>query len=362
VVKKLKKKGLGYTLFTIIAISMLILYLTYNLSSKMKYVESTASYLYRGYTLKEIKMGFERDFPRSAEVALKRALVELINNETYEGKFYDNVEEILFNLSFYGAYDNFKNDFLINSTIKDWISKYESITSLKNIVLKSKLHNYSISMYSYDVMRACFNLSYSVEDMANEQGYSLENVLCSYFSIENFEDPYLTINSYENIVSPFQICNSTSGILVGDEFYGIAYIPTNYDLASVPEKNKRILVVDDLGSYSNYNGFRGYILRYNTSLLSASGKSYIYNVSISLIDNNTFVAVSRDMVWFTGIKNDEHLSTCYFGWDNGINFLDRLRGRRTSNSYKVATIIDTDLLPPELNTGEDFVLDVDLFK
>ncbi len=359
-VKTNKKKGLGYTLFTIIAISIMLVYLTYNLSIKMKYVESTTSSFYRGNTLKEIKKCLERDFPRSVEVALKRALVELINNETYEGRFYNNTEDILFNLSIYGDYDGFKNDFMINSTITEWLSKYKMIASLKNIVLDVEINNYSISMHSYDIIKACFNISYVIVDKINQQGYNLEKMLCAYFSIENFEDPYITINSYENILSSFKLCNYTNGRLVGNEFYGIAYIPSTYDLSSVPDKDKYILVVSNLSSYINYDGFRGYVLYFNTSLLSPSD-SYIYDVNISQIKNETFIAVSENKVWMTNIKNNEYLITCYFGWNEGINFLDRLKGRKLSDAYKVAAIIDTDLLPPELNTGEDFTLDVELF-
>ncbi len=351
-------KGIGYTLFTMTVITFLMIILIQNVFIKTEHKERTFSSFYRGMMLKEIKNAFENDLPRSMDVALKRAMVELINNETYEGRFYNNVEKILHNLSYYGEYNGFKNDFVVNNSVSVWMEKYNFLVSSKEVRLYVKILNYSINLSFYDVIEYCYNISYTVKDRLNEQGYEMNKIICSLSKIENFEDPYITIKSYENIVSSFYICPRIYGYTESNA-YGIAYIPTRSNLSFVQNKDLYILVVDSLSNYSDYDGFRGYVLRYNDTLPLYS--SYVYNVNISSIENNTFIAYSNGYVWLTNQKLNEKSTTCYFGWDSGLNFIERLKGENANQTFKVATIISSVFLPPELDPGVEYVLDVEMF-
>ncbi len=350
-------KGIGYTLFTMTVITFLMIFLVQNVFIKTEYKEKTFSSFYRGMTLKEIKNAFESDLPRSMDVALKRALVEVINNETYDGRFYENVEEILHNLAYYGEYDGFRNDFIINNSVSAWMEKYNFLVSSKEVRVYEEVFDYYINLSFYDVIEYCYNLSYIIEDRLNQQGYKMNKILCSFSKIENFEDPYITIKSYENVISSFYVCPRIYGITESNA-YGIAYIPTRSNLSFVQNKDLYILVVDSLSNYSDYSGFRGYVLKYNDTLPVDS--SYVYDVNISLIENNTFIAYSDNSVWLTNQKLNEKSTTCYFAWDEGLNFIERLKGADANQTFKVATIISSLFLPPELDPGREYVLDIEM--
>ncbi len=354
-----KIKGVGYTLFVFITLSLLITYIIYTLSSKIEYT-STYPFVYKGYTLREIKDALERDFPRSVDIAVKRSLLIIINNETYEGRFYTNPLEILNNLSLSGVYAGFDNSLISGNSINDWVNKYKAITTLKGINVNIEVKNYTTKLVGPLTLRACYNLTYNIQDVYNEQGYKKSKISCSDVYLENFEDPYITIKSYENLISNMYLCDNIPGNQTGNEFYGIAYKPSSNDLGGLSNKEDYILVVENISEYSNYGGFRGYVLGEKPPT-GFTYSPYIYDVNISRIENNTFIGVSHNKVWITHKHLDESPTTCYFSWNEGMSLLDRLKGEGNSE-YSIATIISLSYLPPEINPGGKYALDVEVFK
>lgn len=317
------KKGIIYTLFVmafLISLSIFVMVQGNN------YWGSLVGDKVRSDEVGFFANGVRDDLGRGVLISGRKAVLSLVNNETDTGIFVaaanDSIAELLQNGTLAGT----QLDIMTNSTVSAWTLALQKIAKGRGIELNISMNDLRIYPASAFDVAVVSNTTIIVYDPLTKIKYNRTFLLNELVSVEELEDPYITIKSFAVRRNTIRMCDYAKGVSPASQWiYGTAYISKNNDCSGVSLRPSKILITDTMnGKAANCLDFAANI----TEDDSASGTNYLRNASraYSAAKNDTYVVLSNNALWMT------NSTSCYFESPAGPSFLDRLEGRGTMSA------------------------------
>ncbi len=363
------RKGIIYTLFAIVLISLLM----FSIALKTKPItrETTINERARVEQLHYYVEDVMADMERATTISFKRALVAIITQEVSTGNFVSNVTEIIPEVTVNGTLNGTELPFLQNETLSAWQEKISTLLSRYHFVLNSSSSNFVIALSNYTEVKLNMNYSLNIRDNILQANLTKHSNMSTSISMEGVEDPFITINTLAYVLNTFRMCPAIeSSSYSTSDFYGKAYVDmSSTDFSHVGGKASKVLVTDTLVGKSNYSGFAGVIVENNE--IPAESVDYASGVSnaVSLIRNASYVIKHDSLIYLTNLTDEDCTSngnsSCYFPMDGAPTLLDRLEGRNYHTAiydpagiFGIGSYICNYRLPAELRKSSNpLVLD-----
>jgi hypothetical protein len=366
----MKRKGFIYTLFSLFAISTILLIL---FSSEIPtFLQDNTSKL-RVDESSNFMKSIENDFERAIQISLRRSLISIINDISDKGKIYENAENFVKELTIFGTLNGTLNPVMENASLIYWSSKIKDIALNSNYDLNIVFTNFSLEMENFS-LRAIITTNFFLNDSSTLSFFNYTKPYEARISIEGLEDPLILINSFGRDINTFQKCNYTyhaKKVNSGSQF---TYLQNNWtsgkaiitnNPASISNRSGNIAVTSNICSFSPKNlsaleDFEGIITEEELDIQNPCGRNAINlknfiggaTNSINLIKNNSWIVMNKYDVWENNIK-DELEKRCYFIEFEAPTFFDRVenklnKSQRYSNFHGLASFIKISDLPSEL--------------
>ena len=348
------KKGFVYTMFTIVAVSSIFLVLALNMDKTSTHTTKIIEKI-RADEVHYLVEGIEKDIKRSGEISGRRALLALINWEISNGEFVNVANESVKEAIINGTINNGNENLTLmeNNTISDWMQTLETLAKKRGLKTTILIPNTTVSMESPYTLRVSTNAHIQAQDEIIEVSYKRNTTYSNIVSVDNLEDPFITVKSYGYAKQNFIECEKITGIAnSGDWVYGFAYITDENNLLNVTDKADKVLITGTVAGKSNFNGFAGIVTEQNDA---PTAPPYVFNVTNAknIILNNSIMVIDNETVWLTNITTQPNAS-CYFNKRDAPSFLSRLEGKNnTDNDLGIAAFIHVPSLPVEMQSGSD---------
>ncbi len=356
----MERKGVVYTLFAVFVMMTFAPMLFYMNSESQRNSDEMISKL-RSDELYFFTTDLRKDIERSIIISTKRAIIATTSHIISSGNCVTDVPETFTETIFNGTINSTHSEILNGSTLDSWIENVMYISHdigiESNVTVYSVLFNSSVDPFMLNMSSDVnFIVSDKTVDITFNRSYDINQQL----SIDEFEDPYLSLQSNGYLIRKFSQCAHSErlGLVdTGDSHNFIQNFTSGYVTTDInhPEAVDRILVagnrdglaVDDL------NSFKALVFEEDIDT-SDLIQPVIESVSTALVnaqDNDYFVLLnSSGAVWFNNIY-PEIESKCYFEDMDAPSFLDRfecsssLSSKYNVTSQGVATFVDLRLLP-----------------
>ncbi|MFH1472045.1 MAG: hypothetical protein ABIF85_04030 [Nanoarchaeota archaeon] len=314
------RKGFIYTLYTILFLSALMLFLS------MQKSENSGSELaekIRADKILSFEKAISNDINRGVYISGKRALLSLDNilingNGTFSSQANASIGELIRNGSLEGA----PAEIMENSTIINWTQSISTISSRQKIDALFDVENILINSASAFEISAKINISIYLYDPFTKIEYNRTIEAVQNIPIYQLEDPYIAIKSFGTISNTFSKCSSIKGLAYeGIWTYGKIYSSNESSFPADPVwRNERILVTNGTEG-KDYSSFRGVVVENATD--AVSGVPYIKGIAnaVALSKTDTYAALSNNTLWLA------NGTSCYFESPLGPSFFDRFEGR-----------------------------------
>ena len=199
--KRLKKKGMFFTLITIIFLFVFLFY--FQAHSYQKYTPKMSVIEHRVNTINEFIKDVERDIERGLYISSFRSLLALDNYIITTGEFLDDVNlsfnEALINGTVNGASINI----MIGSTISSWINNIKNQALKQNINVNIIPRNTVLYQKSPWTVTSGLNVSLFVSDGSGIASWNTSYYTEADVDITGFEDPLYIINTYGRLTNVF---------------------------------------------------------------------------------------------------------------------------------------------------------------
>ena len=366
---KSERKGIIYTLFAIVLVSLLVF--SIGLKTKPIARETTINERARVEQLHYYVEDVVTDMRRAATISFKRALVAIITQEVSTGNFVNNITEVIPEVMVNGTLNGTKLPFLQNEILSAWQEKISKLLVSSHLLLESSFSNFVIALSNYTEVKLGVNYTLNLRDDILEANLTKCSNMSTAISMEGVEDPFITINTLAYVLNTFRMCPAVKASShSASDFHGKAYVDTtSTDFSNVRDKASRILVTDTLTGKANYSDFAGVIVENDE--IPAEPVDYASGVSnaTTLIRNASYVVKHHSLIYLTNLTDDDCAnsgnSSCYFPMKNAPTLLDRLEGRNRhtttydpAGAFGIASYICNYQLPTELRKSPDpLVLD-----
>lgn len=196
------KKGMFFTLITILFIIILMFFITmkadYKLSQKTKVVGTRVN------TMDNFIHDTELDMKRGLYISGFRAVLSLNEFVVSKGAYLEDTH-FAFNESIMRGTINGEEMGLMNLfTFPDWIQRIQG--KAQNFGLKISFSNQSIRLYQEDSWHIgiILNTTISLEDTANTALWERASSVTTMIDITNFEDPVYVVETYGRMTNPIK--------------------------------------------------------------------------------------------------------------------------------------------------------------
>lgn len=192
----LNKKGM---IFTIVTITLLSLFATsYGIYTLIQDQSSTNK---RIDTLNNFVASVEQDLPRQLFISGYRAIFLFDKRILDSGSYIENVNDSLNELFFNGTLNGVHQDLMEDATfpaIQDFLTG-----NANKVNANIELLNPQISLTQEDPwnLKIILNTTLIIEDKGNLVTWNRSASIESYISVENFEDPLYSVNTFNKVTN-----------------------------------------------------------------------------------------------------------------------------------------------------------------
>lgn len=326
---KKDKKGFVYTLFVIVFLSALLLFIAIQSRGEKSTLEAEKM---RSDDIVYFVRGAEDDMGRSMLIAGRKALVAATADEISGGEFISDANETIAAYMINGSAGLTEDPIMEDSTVKDWASSLNGIGSEKRMDVNIDIKSVKISTASAFGINAEGNITLYAYDPLTKTRYNKTALLEKEISIAYLEDTYILLKSNGTYSNQFTACGNIRGGSYGNEWlYARSYISSASNFSNVSGKADLVLITDTLANKTGYGGFKA-IVTENASDVPVS-QDYLFGAdsAASAAKDNAYVVLSKNTLWIT------NNTACYFESPSGPSFLDRLEGRGAlSSKYNIS--------------------------
>lgn len=364
-----------YTLFT-----MLVLALTLNIALLPVTVQddSGAGEKLRVDELFYFLQSAENDFSRATDIIGRRAVTALSNRIVNNGTYLDNPRADFRSAFRNGTVNGVPATLMNRSSFEDWAAGMEDKAEDSGYNLSTGLAG--IDLGTDPPVTAAVNASYrfNLSDNLTRSRFEREQNVSQTLDVTGIEDPVILIESAGRYTNTFSACRTdtvaerhASG---GDWFYddnnnwtsGESVVrPGNGDVSGVTNKAEKVVIVDDLCSYSDqsvFGNFGGVVSEadaidsktVNEQVNICGGNNVGMNALIddaagaTQMPNETMTVMTEDQVWENNIGNRTG-KACYFEDPWAPTVWGRMEGRLSNTGGNgTAFFLTVPDLPDEL--------------
>ncbi|MBT7929016.1 hypothetical protein HN682_03750 [Candidatus Peregrinibacteria bacterium] len=201
----LNKKGMVFTLITIVILSLFIIsYSTYSIVKNKNVVNSRIT------TLNNFVASVEQDLPRQIFISGYRAIFLIEKNMLDEGKYTANVNNTLNELFFNGTLNETSQPLMDDAIFSVIQTFLEGNADKINAEIQLLDPTISISQSDPWNLKITLNTTLIINDKGNLVSWNKSSSIDSLIPIKNFEDPLYLLNTQGKVTnkinqSPYQI-------------------------------------------------------------------------------------------------------------------------------------------------------------
>lgn len=350
----MEMKGMVYTSFALLASALLLSLAFAPLSTTG---ESTPTNTIRigqtGFFLDSVLT----DLDRSLGLATRRALTSstnnvLVNNRTLVDPR-SNISSALVNGTIGGEDLAGMEDVSIN----EWTQRVKNISDSSGYRLSIELNSFNFEARNLSV-ESSYRVEANLSDPVTNTRFSRSRISNSTSTVEGLEDPLLALRSDGAINRQYERCEFDQPVekLTAADYghnnsvRGPASVEPS-DLSAVESASRKILVVEDVDTYSKpeVESFLGVVSEQPNSS-SGYSNHYVFNTDEELnLSNGQTVILDEDHVWRSDLETMFGEDGCYVPDSLGPDPVERLGGSLVSSGDAgAATLIDVSKLPSEL--------------
>lgn len=357
----MKRKAMIYTTFALISSSLLLLLALLPVTSTVNMDPASSSRIGEASFFLDSILS---DMDRTLELGTRRALTESTDYIIGTGEPLAQPEKNISNALVTGNISDNSLDGMDGVTLNEWTERVRNIANNSNYGLRVSLESSSIN--SSDVsLESSYTVFTRLKDPVTLAAFNETRTANSDVSAEGIEDAMLLLRTDGAYSSSYRDCGfddpaeqlQTSGTYNKGPFHGdAAYKPS--DINSVSERDQKILVVEDVTSYS-IGDINDYGAVVSAQPNSSSGYTNVYGFDtgeISNIESNMSLTIYEGQVWRSNLR-EMFQQPCYVQTDEGPNILDRMENKLISDSEDngTATFIDISELPSDIRREDSAV-------
>ncbi len=285
-----------------------------------------------------------RDVNKAVEIITKRAISAAVSNILINGRPLSQADNSIEELTVYGTLSGAPQPLMTDATLLDWVNRIKSIGEIKGYYVNLEFENFEIKPHDSFNIRVISDIKINITDKNGVASIVRMEKIDKTVSISGFEDPVYALNTNGRATNIFKKSKYTgnytillvNGIGSGNWEYGISVVLPSSDpssIASVQNKNTKILVTDNAGALSPslLNQFLGVVSE--SGIPNETAVSYMINANQAMSKINDGINILLDApngnVWY--IDNlKEHAEQSYYEASSvGGSFFDRLEGKLT---------------------------------
>ena len=297
-----QKRGIFFTTTAIALVLIIILSFViqseYRLRNKMYVIET------RVETVNDFIIDIERDLSRGLFITGFRALLAIQKHIATNGVFLNDVNSQFKKVLLDGVIEEEQIDIMDDSTFTDWTQKIKQEAEKIDIEINFSIMN--ISIYHQDpwFMTIESSLIIIIKDKKGTANWTRNKTIATKLSIEGFEDPLYTINSFGKVINIIKKANETDFSVVPNF---VNHINNSYYIKSnagpdflMRLEGKTSSSLYGVESLVNLNKF----FQQNLQTYDKSNVDYIYfgNVTVSSCTINGTISYFS---WFRLDNNNE---------------------------------------------------------
>ena len=305
------KKGMFFTLMSIMLLTIFIASLSYSMSYKERdnmFIIET-----RVRTINNFIDNLEQDLQRGIKISATRALIGIQDYMAQTGDFLNDsqtgFEEALVN----GSVEGYGLNLTAGSSLNDWIQKIQAQAEKVNIIIDMNIADFSAEHTDPWNINISTNISFNVSDSNNIASWQFNKQISLLFNVIGFEDPIYFIKSYGKVARQI--------------------IPTNFTSWGIGNLKSHLIS----RTYRAYSGAPSFLMRLEGNLSSSP-----YGIE-TIVDTDEFVTY--------GIPIIERSSVDYIYW-----------GSQPTTDYNIHNITDSGWSEFKLDQEHVTSYDVEAYK
>lgn len=353
----MRRKGLVYTTFAIIASSLLLMVASIQVDDAGVGNTQSSRIGEASFFLESVL----DDMDRTLGISSRRALTASTNYVIETGNELEEPEKNITSALVNGTVSGTELESTENASLREWAGRVSKIADRSGYDLSIEIESYSFNTSNFNI-DASYTVFARLEDPETRAAFNRTRTESSSVSISGLEDTMILLQSQGRYVSQYKRCgfdrpaeqlytgNGSSGAVHGHA------VVEPVDLSSVSDKPERILAAEDIESYdaATVNEFGGAVSAQPRS--STYDTEYVFDTgSISMIEENMSLILNQDLVWRSGFR-EMFQENCYVPDPWGPDFMDRMGNEMENDDGEgITTFVDVSQLPTELRRDRSMV-------
>jgi hypothetical protein len=194
-----KKKGVFFTMISILLLSVLMLsfsfYNEYGLRTKSLLVETRVS------TMDDFIGDLDKDLQRSLYISSHRSILSMIRHITDTGKFSKDVNSDFYTLIMNGTLNGTAQSLMENTTMTYWMTKMQLQSDAINIIVDFEVENITIYMADPWNVGVTLKITEFVQDLLGTASWNMSRQVDTTVSIIGFEDPIYSLKTSGKVLN-----------------------------------------------------------------------------------------------------------------------------------------------------------------
>ncbi len=294
------------------------------------------------------------DADRTLEMATRRAFTANTNYVVTEGEPLQQAEQNMSEALVNGTMDGEPLDGTENASINDWNNRVSEIASGSGYELGITLEDYDFEENGLD-LESSFTVFTVLEDPVTLASFNRTESKQSSTSLEDVEDPLITLRSEGRYVSQYEECRLESPAEKISEGQQRSQNSAKGEAAKQidEEQENKVFVTDDIDDYepSEVEDYEAIVSEQISEQPDSYNDNYIYGVEINVIEEGDKLLLNEEQLWIS-VFTEMFQENCYMETDTAPTVLDRLENRLISAEEEsgITTFLDVSQLPDELQT------------
>ncbi len=353
----MKRTGLVYTTFAIVASSLLLMMSSVQIDNSGIGPTQSSRIGEASFFLESVL----DDMDRTLSISSRRALTASTNYVVETGNELKEPEKNITSALVNGTISGTELESTENASLKEWTERVRKIADRSGYSLDIEIEKYSFNSSNFN-MDASYTVFARLEDPETRAAFNKTRTADSSVPISGLEDTMILLQSRGRYVSQYERCSFDEPV---EQFYtgsgssGTAHgyaVVEPADASSVSDKSESIIVAEDIESYdtSVVDEFAGAVSAQPSS--STYNTEYVFDTgSISAIDEDMSLILHQDRVWRSGFR-EMFRENCYVPDPWGPDFMDRMGNEMVNEGGEgITTLIDVSSLPTELRRDRSMV-------
>jgi len=344
-------KGFAYTSFAVMAAGLIMMIAALQVSGPHETNSAEGERIGEAAFFLDSALS---DADRTLEMATRRAFTANTNYVVTEGEPLQQAEQNMSEALVNGTMDGEPLDGTENASINDWNNRVSEIASGSGYELGITLEDYDFEENGLD-LESSFTVFTVLEDPVTLASFNRTESKQSSTSLEDVEDPLITLRSEGRYVSQYEECRLESPAEKISEGQQRSQNSAKGEAAKQidEEQENKVFVTDDIDDYepSEVEDYEAIVSEQISEQPDSYNDNYIYGVEINVIEEGDKLLLNKEQLWIS-VFTEMFQENCYMETDTAPTVLDRLENRLISAEEEsgITTFLDVSQLPDELQT------------